>query len=34
MAAAAGGIVLRRQLAWLFAVPLVVGGLLLFLWPS
>ena len=34
MAAAAGGIVLRRQLAWLFAVSLVVGGLLLFLWPS
>jgi uncharacterized membrane protein (DUF4010 family) len=34
MAAAVGGIVLRRQLAWLFAVPLVVGGLLLLLWPS
>ena len=34
MAAAAGGIVLRRQLAWLFAVSLVVGSLLLLLWPS
>jgi uncharacterized membrane protein (DUF4010 family) len=33
MAATAGCIMLRRQLAWLFAVPLIVGGLLLLLWP-
>ncbi|MHB0959731.1 MAG: MgtC/SapB family protein [Pirellulaceae bacterium] len=33
MAAAAGGVVLRRRLAWLFAASFVVGILLLVLWP-